>query len=434
MRGCHPAVWRKWVWAFSLAVIPLGCGTKDAGPNPHGPATANSGATKAPAGPPLSDAECREFAEKVKKAFATQNTAALISLIDWDALIETATAGVEAPTEFRKAFAKGLKGSLNREQSLVGQIVARAKEGGSYTLLRIHDKNGRRCALFRLLPANDGGVNYHDFVLARSPTGQVRATDLYVFLSGELISQTFRRSYIPEAAYASRGFLAKLTKRSGPEKEFVDNAPKLQQMIKNLREQKFPAALEVFNSLPPRLKKDKTYLLIRLQAAQGVDEQTYAAAIEDFRSAYPSDACVDMMSMDYFFLKKQYAQAFECIDRLDRAVGGDPFLNLLRANAHVVEGKFDDAERDVRRTIEQEPTLQQGYDLMLVVSASKGNYDETLAMLKILSDKFHVQFGDLSTEEALAGFVKSPQHQQWLEYQKANRPAPASEPEAETGQ
>ena len=48
-------------------------------------------------------------------------------------------------------------------------------------------------------------ANYHDFVLARRPDGKVRAVDAYMFLSGELISQSIRRLYIPVAAKVAPG-------------------------------------------------------------------------------------------------------------------------------------------------------------------------------------------------------------------------------------
>lgn len=420
-------------WCVLLAAAPLGCGQKPndagavAGKGPGGAPAAVAPA--APPGPPLSDQECRRFTDLVERAVATGNVATLNSTIDWDTLIDTATAGIDAPAQTRKGFANGLKAALTQERSLVGQIIARTKEGGAYSLLRIHDQDGQRRALFRMIMPANSGVNYHDFVLARSRSGVVRAVDLYVYLSGEMISQTFRRMYIPTAAHESRGIVARLTGLSGPEKEFVENFPKFEQMAKALREQKFQAVVDTYNQLPAPLKKDKTFLLLRFQAAQGLDEKTYAAAIEDFRTFHPSDPCVDMLSIDYFLLKKQYPRALECIDRLDKAVGGDPYINVLRAGLYLEQGNLDEAERNARRAIEQEPTLSGGYMTMVTVSARKKHYDETLAMLKTLHDKFRVRFDDLAGSEALTDFVKSPQYQEWLAYERKSRASQPDHPE-----
>jgi hypothetical protein len=435
VEGCRAAVLTGLAWSVLLAAVPLGCGQK---PNDAG-AGAGTGAgsggkarAAAPPGPPLSDKECRKFTDLVERAVATGNIATLNSAIDWDTLIDTATAGIEASPQVRKGFTSGLKSALTQERSLVGQIIARTKEGGAYSLLRIHDQDGQRRALFRMIMPANSGVNYHDFVLARSPSGVVRAVDLYVFLSGEMISQTFRRMYIPTAAHESRGILSRLTGLSGPEKEFVENFPKFEQMANALREQKFQSVIDTYNQLPAGLKKDKTFLLLRFQAAQGLDEKTYASAIEDFRTYHPSDPCVDMLSIDYFLLKKQYPRALECINRLDKAVGGDPYINVLRAGLHLEQGDLDAAERDARKAIEQEPTLSGGYMTMVTVSAGKKHYDETLAMLKTLHEKFHVRFDDLAQSEALADFVKSPQYQEWLAYERKSRSSEADHPEPKT--
>ena len=41
-------------------------------------------------------------------------------------------------------------------------------------------------------------------------------------------------------------------------------------------------------------------------------------------------------------------------------------------------------------------------------------FDETVDLLIILADKFHVEIGDLTGIEAYAEFVRSPQYEKWL--------------------
>jgi hypothetical protein len=56
------------------------------------------------------------------------------------------------------------------------------------------------------------------------------------------------------------------------------------------------------------------------------------------------------------------------------------------------------------------------------------DYDETLARLQEIDRTFPMVFNDLSKVPAYAGFVKSPQYAQWLEYLKAKLPAPQPPP------
>ena len=57
---------------------------------------------------------------------------------------------------------------------------------------------------------SDAGLNYHEWLLAKSGTS-VLASDIYIYISGELLSETFRRSALPLAKEASRSFIERLT-------------------------------------------------------------------------------------------------------------------------------------------------------------------------------------------------------------------------------
>ena len=67
--------------------------------------------------------------------------------------------------------------------------------------------------------------------------------------------------------------------------------------------------------------------------------------LEDFRKYYSQDPCLDLLLIDYYTLKKDYAQAIPCVDRLDKSVGGDPYLNVLRAASTSAAGHLNEACR-----------------------------------------------------------------------------------------
>jgi hypothetical protein len=52
------------------------------------------------------------------------------------------------------------------------------------------------------------------------------------------------------------------------------------------------------------------------------------------------------------------------------------------------------------------------------------DYDETLARLKVIDQRFDIEFEDLSQVSDYAGFVKSPAYAKWLDYLKRKTPAP----------
>ncbi len=401
---------------FSLLAADMAGGGLRAAEDPAGTPRVAKGASHASqTGPPVSEEEARKFAESFEKAILSGDEAAANQLIDWDALIATSIAGIEAPEAAGKSFAETLKSVVTQHNPPLRKIIEIVRGGGTYQLLRVRARNKNRTALFRLVHPGEAGLNYHELTLARRPDGRVCAVDLYVYLSGERLSQTFRREFIKLGAHLQRGFLEKLV---GADQEHVRSLPKIQRMIDDSNAGKNQEALNAFRELPLVVQKEKTVLLIRLFTAQAVSEDEYSAAIEDFRKQYPHDACIDLISIDGYALLKRYAEAIACVDRLDKAVGGDPHLNVLRAGAHFKAGDYAAAKADARRMIKEAPEDRAGYFALVSIALEEHKYDETLTALRAVKKKFHPQFHDLTKVPKYDGFVKSPQYKEWLKDQE----------------
>jgi tetratricopeptide (TPR) repeat protein len=218
--------------------------------------------------------------------------------------------------------------------------------------------------------------------------------------------------YIPLAAQVSRGLLDRLL---GSEQAFMKNFPKFQQMMTDLRGGRPVDALKIYEQFPPELKKDKNILLTRLQAAQAVNDEEYARAIEDLRAAHPDDACIDMISIDYYLLKKDDGQAFTCLDRLDKAVGGDPYVDVMRASIHTDAKQYDLARQDAQRAIDADPDLQDAYWTLMTIALEEHNFGETVTLLDQLEGHFQIPFGDMTQLPVFSEFVQSPEYRAWKE-------------------
>jgi tetratricopeptide (TPR) repeat protein len=375
------------------------------------------------AGSAVSEQECRAYADAVVKAVGSGNLPAFNALIDWDELFKTALAGMTMNDAQRTQLMQELKNGLNNETGISGQIVKNSKNGGELGFLRTRQNHGRQVILFRMIqPATQGGVGYFQFVPHRSADGQVRATDFYVYLSAEFISATLKRALLPVVANLSRGFLEKLV---GGEQDYIRDLPKLENIAKLSNEGKMAEALAELKSLRPQTKKEKSVLMARLRAAQASNMQEYAAVLDDFRKLYPDDPCINLLLIDYHTLRKEFPKALASVDGLDQAVGGDQYLNVLRAGISEASGDLEGARKAARKAIAEEPTLVQPYYAIIGLSLKDQKYDETLEMLKLLDQKFHLKFNDLATVPDYAGFVQSPQHQKWLNY-LAQKAEPAS--------
>jgi hypothetical protein len=401
-----------------------GCAKQPADPAAGQTGAGATGSKPASVAENSTETQGRQFAESLQEQVRLRNPEAINAALDWDAILETAMAGIPAPEAVRQGFAKGFKSNLSSESGFSQQIVRQLGTGGSYRLLRVHSVDGRLRALFRLL-SQDGAVNYHDFILTRRPDGTVRASDVHIFLSGELLSATLRRAYLPAAADASKGMLARLT---GQESDYIKNLDRLKEISKAVAEGRDRDALKLYAGLPRSVQTDKNVLLMRLRAAQNVDEQEYAAVIAEFRSAHPGDAGLDLISLDGYFMKKQYNQVLRCLERLDTALGGDPYLDLMRANVSCELQKLDEARQLAQKAIDGDDSLQNAYFLLIGISLTAKDFDETSRLLSLMERRFDLRFDNLAGVTEYAEYTKSPQYQKWLESRPQAPQGPQPQP------
>jgi tetratricopeptide (TPR) repeat protein len=298
---------------------------------------------------------------------------------------------------------------LSEKSGFAQAILASVNAGGSYHFLRTVVVDGRKRARFRMITAA-GGLNYHDFILGRSKGQEVVAIDLYIFLIGEPYSQNTRRMFLPSAEKALKGGLDRL---APSDREFLTHIGEYAALAQYAREKKNREVLEMYRVLPPSLKKEKTVLLLRLTSAQSISRAEYMIAIDDFRKAYPNDALVDIVSIDGFIRRKSYVRALEALDRVDKAVGGDPYLNVLRANLRSRQGDLDGARQLAQKAITQEPTLKNAYYMLVDLSLKTKNFAETARLLDLLQTKFGIGWDSLSNSPAFAEFTKSSEYRAW---------------------
>ncbi len=325
---------RRFILFALVCAAGAGCGQKSDSA-PAAAAAPKVALDQAQHGAPLSDADCLLFAQSIERAVAKGDTATVNKGIDWDGLLNIVTSGIPGADATRRGFAKGVKSASEKENGFASVLVKAVAQGGSYNLLRVHRKDGRPLALFRLHLPHMGGVNYHDLALVRSLDGQVRMVDWYIFLAGEEMTQILRRGFIEAAAHDSRGLIERL---QGKDNAYIKNLDKIKQMIADMRAGRPQAVMDAFHKLPPEMQIDRTVLIVRLQAAQALGDKEYAAAIADFEKHCSDEAAVYLLSIDGYTLRKQYDHVLESIDRLDTLLGGDPYLDFLRATTRIQMG------------------------------------------------------------------------------------------------
>ena len=382
-------------------------------------------AGEAPAAAKLDPAVEKTFVDFAKKIEATINAgdaSFLDKAIDINALLDRAIQGLNVPPQLMSGFRTGV-GKLQFGTAVVTQSV---QNGGSYKFLRLRSVKGETRAIFRLLQNGEGGLNYHELILALPPKGEPRVADLYVHAMGECMSDTLRRGLLPAIAEKNKGFLARLT---GQQNDYIKNLPKIQAMQQLAKQGKKAEALAALKTLPASLQTDKNILIQRVFFAAEADEAEYAAALEAMRKAYPKDPCIDLLCLDALFMKKPYAETIQAADRIDRSIGGDPYLHVFRSNVYYIEKKLDKARQCAEKALAEEPTLTHAHFTLITICLDQKDYAKVAALLTILEKDLGVELNDLGEVPAYADFVKSDEYKKWL----VGRKPPATAPGKDAG-
>lgn len=386
---------------FAVLFVVVGCKPKPAMP------TAGSAAPKmVETGPPVSEKEAEEFGRKAEAAFNTKDVDTLTALIGMDDLCQRSVSDFNlTPTE-RKSFMDGFRKSGGGARLCGGWI--NQMKGLTTTLLRTRMKDGRQAVLLRFL-GEESGVNYFEFTLARGADERVTVEDIYMYSAGESVTQLLRRVMIAIMPPKMGG--------SGQGSVFLTHKAELQRMQACALSGEMAEGRRIYFALPASLRDEKFVQLIGMQTLQD-DEKAYIAEMERYRKLHPKDPSLDLVSVDYYVLKKDLKALRECLWCLDEAVGGDPSLRVLDANFTFAQGDRTEARRLASEAVKLEDTLISGYWVLIDVALAEGDNAETARLLKAVVEKcnFPLDPEGLKGTEVYAKFAKSKEYKELCEW------------------
>lgn len=326
--------------------------------------------------PPVSKEEAETYGKTFAALLGPCDPAALAPLWDASVTADRAIAGTTASGDVKD----GLRMALTSDALWTGQCASLKSQGESRnTFLGVRQIAGSWRPLVRMVGAQ--GLNYAELELGKYPDG-VRAVDATYYLTGEPLSKTLARLMGSAQKSLDDGT--------------AGDAMVLQQISEKQRAGDQAGALALIKQLPPALREDKSMMLLEIGLDPGDDEARYLAAIERFEKKFPGDPALDLVSVDGFFMRKQYDRLHGALDRLDKAVN-DPYLEIMHALAFVEEKQLDKAQAALKKAIEREPDLQDAWDTRTSVCLAQKDYACAVESLKVLNDKFKVPV----TEEAV---------------------------------
>ena len=106
------------------------------------------------------------------------------------------------------------------------------------------------------------------------------------------------------------------------------------------------------------------------------------------------------------------------LDHLDRSVGGDPYLDVLRGTTHAAAGDFEKSVTALERAIAAEPTMENAYFSLVNTTLMFDQHALTAQSLDRITAKFGYTW-ELEDVPDYARFLASEEGKRWL---RANRP------------
>lgn len=346
----------------------------------------------------------KAFAQRIASSMQSGDGTVLDRAIDVDAILERTYRGLDASEAGRRDFGTGVKKTFS-----FGSAIAKEIEStGSYELLRVRPVQGKQRALFRLI--SPGGVNYHDMELAPARDGKgQRVVDVFIFLSGEWLSETLRRGFLPVMAHEKRA----LGSMTSAQSAYIDSLPRITELSTAVRNGDHARVLAVYRALPPEVQKDRNVMMMYYQAASKAGDAEYARALDAIKKTFPKDPALDLLLFDDYFLKKQYDGALAALERVRRALGGDAYLDFLEGNIFYARGDHAAAKVRLNRAIATEPDLVDPYWTLITISLEQRAYDETARLLERVEANAKVELQDVGSVAEYAGFAKSKAYAQW---------------------
>jgi tetratricopeptide (TPR) repeat protein len=337
----------------------------------------------------------RAFATKFEAAMNPCDAAAVTELLDLEAIARKALQRVDAPTSVERQMVQEIRGSAS-------ELLCRGlAEGATYKLLRVRDDGGPVRAVYRL--AWTDGMNYHELELGASKRdGTTRANDVYVYLSGERLSETLGDVF---AALIDQGPTA-----IGRSSDVIDD------VRRRLDAGDAAGAHASYRTLPDGLRARKAARLLGVEIASHLSDDEYRRVLEDYERDFPADPSLDLVTIDTAFLRKDWRSAIDRLDRLDRRVGGDPHLATLRATALAELGDTAEAIRQARAAVDADPDYEDGWWSLLQIHLGGADHGGAVATLDALIQRFEVALDEdqMRADPMWRGLLSSAEYAAWI--------------------
>lgn len=365
--------------------------------------------------------ECHAQAMYLDRDLAAKSAGAFEKYFDAEGALDRALDGLNPPADLEKQF----RGAA---RAATFDPLGRTLAGGGVRYLRMRQGGKEPSFLFRVV-GRDGSLNYLEMIFARARNAGPRIVDLRNYAQGQPLSRTLRQDFLATCADADSFWLGRLAKADA---EWVARARDIEAMRNANAGARHGETLRLFFKLPDVLQEEARCRVLQMQAAVQADPRAFQTTAERWRGAAPGDPAVELVIANCHLARRQHEPAFAALDRLDKSIGGDAYLEVWRGQHYKNQGRYDDARAWARKATTRNPRLAEGWELLISVGLATRDYPGIAQVLSDWESKTSTDVTRLARGDKLYDFARSPAGQQWLAGRDAKKASPAPTVRART--
>ena len=277
---------------------------------------------------------------------------------------------------FQKAFTIGI---LKSTKSFAEQIITAVEHDAFYNFIsyRYDEEAETYYVLFRFFD-EENGINYHDYRIC-SNNGELKSYDLYVYLTGEHLSDTYARVY-------RLSMLNLESSQDSANSSDLQDFLNLGAAIDYNGKGEIQSAYDATEAIKGDLASEKFVQLIKIRIASQIDLEKYVSAIEAFKISHENDPTIYLTLIDYYLTKEEYDRAYDLIDNLQIETEDD-FLYFFKGNLEYLRENYESAENFFTYMMENYVDFFQGYAGYLMTVTQQEKFNEAIVVLDKLLEK-----------------------------------------------
>ncbi len=346
--------------------------------------------------------ETENFCLIVEEAINNNSTEFLNLLFEPQPLINKVTKDIDAPAYYEEGFMEGFQQAYSIGEVMSAQSYAFDAYTTFLKLKKYKENSDTIIALYRTNA--DQGLNYQELYLSPNENGELHIFDYYSYSEGDLFSESIRRLYIINLTMEIDSFSHPL----------AESLPVINEIAALADKKQYAEALQILEAVPTEVKNEKIVQLIRLSLANEISEATLKSVAQDFKQTFPDDNLVYLKMLELAYSNNNFTQIIESLDSLNTNIGGDAYINVLKASAYRDNAQDDIAEKLLKNAIKEEPLNDDAYWLLLDIYIVQKRYDNAISIFTKIKNTFEQNAAEYIVYDGYNDFYKSPQFRNWI--------------------